>query len=237
LASAGYGQLIVTQKEIERQSRTQWLLLKRQTPRAPSQRLQAYVECVANRIIDVLDPEFDNLAWEVVVFDDEAVNAFAMPGGKIGVFTGILNIADTPDALAAVLGHEIAHLTEDHVIERARRQLGSSVAGILGGAATGMPDVAHSASTILLTLPFSRKQESEADIVGLEYMAKAGFDPRATIALWKRMGEARENRTAEFLSTHPSDDRRLDDIVKSLRTALIEYNAAREAGRIPNCTP
>lgn len=236
-ASAGYGQLIVTEREIERQSRTQWLLMKRHTPQAPSPRIQAYVECVANRIIDVLDPEFDDLAWEVVVFDDEAINAFAMPGGKVGVFTGILNVADTPDALAAVIGHEIAHLTEDHVIERARRQAGSSLVGIIGGAATGMRDVSQAASTIFLTLPFSRKQESEADIVGLEYMAKAGYDPRATIALWKRMGEARENNQAEFMSTHPSDDRRLDDLVKSLTPALIEYNAAREAGNIPDCTP
>lgn len=236
-ASAGYGQLIVTEKEIERQSRTQWLLMKRHTPVSPSPRIQAYVECVADRIIDVLDPEFDELAWEVVVFDDESINAFAMPGGKVGVFTGILSVADTPDALAAVLGHEIAHLTENHVMERARRQSGSNLVGILGGAATGMRDVSHAAATLALALPFSRKQESEADIVGLEYMAKAGFDPRATIALWKRMGEARENNQAEFLSTHPSDDRRLDDIVKALRPALIEYNAAREAGKIPNCTP
>jgi len=235
-ASAGYGQLIVTEKEIERQSRTQWLLMKRHTPQSPSPRIQAYVECVANRIIDVLEPEYDNLSWEVVVFDDDSINAFAMPGGKVGVFTGILNVADTPDSLAAVIGHEIAHLTSDHVMERARRQSGSNLVGILGGAATGMRGMSQAAADIALTLPFSRKQESEADVVGLEYMAKAGFDPRATIALWKRMGEAREYNQAEFMSTHPSDDRRLDDLVKSLTPALIEYNAAREAGKIPNCS-
>jgi len=236
-ASAGYGQLIVTEKEVERQSRTQWLLMKRQMPQVPSRRLQAYVECVANRIIDVLDPEFDNLAWEVIVFDDESINAFAMPGGKVGVFTGILNVADTPDALAAVIGHEIAHLTSNHVMERARRQSGSNLVGIIGGAATGMRGMSQAAADIALTLPFSRKQETEADLVGLEYMAKAGFDPRATIALWKRMAETREFRQAEFMSTHPSDDRRLDDLVKSLTPALIQYNAAREAGKIPNCSP
>src|SRR5690606_40069435 len=86
-ASAGYGQLIVTEKEIERQSRTQWLMMKRQMPLSPSPRIQNYVECVANRIINVLEPEFGDLSWEVVVFDDESVNAFAMPGGKVGVFT------------------------------------------------------------------------------------------------------------------------------------------------------
>src|SRR5690606_24398874 len=96
LSGAGYGQILVSEKEIERQSRTQWLLMKRHMPLSPSPRVQAYVECVANRIINVLDPSYGDLSWEVVVFDDESVNAFAMPGGKVGVFTGILNIADTP---------------------------------------------------------------------------------------------------------------------------------------------
>lgn len=234
-ASTGYAQLIVTEREIERQARTQWLMMKRQMPQSPSPRIQAYVECVAHRIIDVLDPSFDDLSWEVIVFDDDSVNAFAMPGGKVGVFTGILNVADTPDALAAVLGHEVAHLTSNHVMERARRQSGSNVLGMIGGAATGMRGMSQAAADIFVSLPFSRRQEGEADIVGLEYMAKAGFDPRATIALWKNMSEARNARQAEFLSTHPSDDRRLDDLVKSLTPALIQYNAAREAGNIPNC--
>lgn len=237
LSGAGYGQILVSEKEIERQSRTQWLLMKRHMPLSPSPRTQAYVECVANRIIDVLDPSFADLSWEVVVFDDESVNAFAMPGGKVGVFTGLLNIADTPDALAAVIGHEIAHLTSDHVMERAKRQSRSDLLAIFGGAATGMRDVAKAVTDVTLSLPFSRKQETESDVVGLDYMAKAGFDPRATIALWKSMGEARGNTQTEFLSTHPSDDRRLDELVKSLTPALIQYNAAREAGKIPNCYP
>lgn len=232
----GQAQLFVSEREIERQARVQWMMMKRQTPLAPSPRIQSYVECVANSIIDVLPTEYGDLAWEVVVFDDESMNAFAMPGGKVGVFTGILRVADTPDALAAVIGHEIAHLTSDHVMERAKRQSRTELGVLLGNAATGMGDLLRTGAAIGLTLPYGRSQESEADVTGLEYMAKAGYDPRATIYLWKSMSGARES-PPEFLSTHPSDDRRLDDLVKSLTPALLEYNAAREAGHIPNCQP
>ena len=235
LAGQAQAQLFVSEKEILRQSRLQWLQMKRHTPLSPSPRLQSYVECIAYSIIDVLPNEYDELDWEVVVFDDEAINAFAMPGGKVGVFTGILRVADTPEALAAVLGHEIAHLTEDHVMERARRQSRTEALVLLGGAATGMRGTVRDGATIFLSLPFGREQESDADLVGLDYMAKAGFDPRSSIYLWKNMAASRQTRQPEFLSTHPSDDRRLDDLVKSLTPALIEYNAAREAGVRPNC--
>ena len=237
LANIANGQLFVTEKEIERQARVQWLQMKKQMPLSPNPRLQSYVECITNSIIDVLDPSFGDLAWEVVVFDDEAMNAFAMPGGKVGVFTGILRVADTPDALAAVIGHEIAHLTSDHVMERAKRQSRTEALSIIGGAATGMGDLVRTGAAIGLTLPFGRKQESEADVVGLDYMAKAGFDPRASIYLWKNMSSSRQNRQPEFLSTHPADDRRLDDLVKSLTPSLVAYNAAQEAGARPNCQP
>lgn len=234
LTETGQAQIFTSQKEIERQARVQWLMMKRQTPLAPSPRIQNYVECVSYRLIDVLPEEYGDLAWEVVVFDQDEINAFAMPGGKIGIFTGLLRIADTPDTLAAVIGHEIAHLTSQHHTERARRAARTDALVLLGNAATGMGDVLRTGAAIGLTLPFGRKQESEADQVGLHYMAKAGFDPRASIRLWKNMSDARRS-PPEFLSTHPSDDRRLDDLVKSLAPALIEYNAARESGRYPDC--
>src|SRR5690606_40033853 len=117
-------------------SRVQWMMMKRQMPLAPSPRIQSYVECVANSIIAILPPEYGDLAWEVVVFDDETINAFAMPGGKVGVFTGILKVADTPDALAAVIGHEIAHLTSNHGMERAKGQSRTGLGVMLGEAAT-----------------------------------------------------------------------------------------------------
>jgi predicted Zn-dependent protease len=176
------------------------------------------------------------MAWEIVVFDDEATNAFAMPGGKIGVFTGILKAAETPDGLAAVIGHEIAHVTEDHVMQQARRQIGADALAIVGSAATGLGDMSRAATTLAFSLPFSRRDESEADIVGLDYMARAGFDPRATIYLWKNMANLRENgEPAEFVSTHPSDDRRLNDLVRAMTPALVKYNDALDAGGRPNC--
>jgi predicted Zn-dependent protease len=197
------------------------------------------VECIANNIIAVLPPEHANIGWEVVVFDEEEINAFADPNGKIGVFNGILKVADTPDALAAVIGHEVAHATEGHVMDRARKNARQEIWAMLGGAATGAGDLWRQGIAIGLGLPFAREQETDADLVGLDYMAKAGFDPRASVYLWKNMAAAKaesgRERPPEFLSTHPSDSARIDNMIKSLTPALIEYNAAREAGNRPAC--
>jgi predicted Zn-dependent protease len=229
-------QLLGGEREINRQANLQWRMMKQQIPQALDPRTQAYVECIAWRIIDVLDDEYqDSLAWEIIVFEDDSLNAFAMPGGKIGVFTGLLRVANTPEALAAVIGHEVAHLTEDHVMQRARRARRGEALSMIGGAATGMHDVWRAGVAIGMTLPFSRGQETEADVVGLEYMAKAGYDPRASLELWRNMSASRQHREAEFFSTHPADDRRMDNLVRSLTPALIEYNKALEAGRRPDC--
>lgn len=226
--------LFVSKKEIERQSRVQWLDMKKHLPRADA-RVQQYVQCVTNQIINVLPPEYENLNWEVVVFDDDQLNAFAMPGGKVGVFTGIFKVADSPDALAAVLGHEIAHLTQNHVMARAKKESRTDALVILGNAATGLGDLIRTGATLGLNLPFDRKQESEADAVGLQYMAEAGFDPRSAIYLWKNMQQANSGAPPEFLSTHPADDRRLDDLVKDLAPALVKFNEARDGGKRPGC--
>ena len=236
VVATAHAQIFAGKKEILRQSRYQWLDMKKHLPLTPNPRVQNYVECVANRIINVIGDEYADLSWEVVVFDDDALNAFAMPGGKIGVYTGILNVADTPESLAAVLGHEVAHLTSDHVMERASRQKKTEALVLLGGAATGLGGMVRDGTTVFFTLPFGREQESEADGAGLEYMAAAGFDPRASLYLWKSMSGAKEGKkTAEFLSTHPSDDRRMTDLVRLMTPALVKYNDAREAGIRPNC--
>ena len=111
---------------------------------------------------------------------------------------------------------------------------------MLGGAATGATGLVRDSLAIMSGLPFAREQETEADLIGLEYMAKAGFDPRASVYLWKNMAAAHEadrrERPPEFLSTHPSDDVRIDNMIKVLTPALIQYNAAREAGKRPACT-
>jgi predicted Zn-dependent protease len=235
-ASAAF---LVSEKEVLRQARVEWLSMKRHLPLEPDPRIQRYVECIANNIIAVLPPEHANIGWEVVVFDEEEINAFADPNGKIGVFNGILKVADTPDALAAVIGHEVAHATEGHVMDRARKNARQEIWAMLGGAATGAGDLWRQGIAIGLGLPFAREQETDADLVGLDYMAKAGFDPRASVYLWKNMAAAKaesgRERPPEFLSTHPSDSARIDNMIKSLTPALIEYNAAREAGNRPAC--
>ena len=245
--------------EILRETRVQWLTMKRDLPKPADPRIQPFVECVAWSIIEVLDEPYASMDWEVVVFDDEAVNAFAMVGGQIGVFTGIFKVADTVDSLAAVIGHEIAHVTENHVMSRARREVGGEFLAVLAGAVgeqigRGIYDpyygsyggygrsIGREAGETLadfgILFPFSRGQESEADLKGLEYMASAGYDPRASIQLWKNMAESRDGEEpAEFASTHPSDDRRIYDLVSSMTPALVKYNEGLEEHGRAICEP
>lgn len=233
IAQAG---LLVSEKEIMRASRVEWLSMKRHLPMHPDPRVQAYVRCIADRLIAELDPEHKNMDWEVIVFDDDGINAAALPNGKISVLSGLLRVADTPDSLAAVLGHEIAHATENHVMDRAKKGARTDMLVLLGSAATGInSDMLRQGAAIGMTLPYARDQETEADLVGLQYMAKAGFDPRAAMYLWKNMSAANKGAPPEMLSSHPSDDTRLDNIVKQITRALVSYNQARESGKRPNC--
>lgn len=238
VGTSAQAQLLTSVKEIERQSRTEWLLMKKHQPIHADDRLQRYARCIATELVRVLEPEWQDLAWEVIVFDNDELNAFVLPGGKIAVFSGILRVADNPDALAAVLGHEIAHMTQGHVIERARRASGVSAVAILGSAATGLHrDYFEAGGMFGAFLPFARKQESESDIVGLQYMAKAGFDPRAALQLWQNMELEKESRNQPpiWMSTHPREEQRLDEMVPLLIDNLKLYNEAQEAGKLPNC--
>lgn len=205
-----------------------------------------YVHCVATAIVDVLEPQYRDLDWDMAIFDHEAVNAFAMPGGKIGVMTGILKAADNQHRLAAVLGHEVAHVTARHSNERASRSPVSSVgirvaAVLLGGGHQGATYTAYEAlnagASLGIMLPFSRGQESEADVIGLEFMARAGFDPRESVPLWQNMAAENEDKDkgAEFLSTHPSNEKRIDSLVSQFGGTLALYNEAKANGRNPDC--
>ena len=162
------------------------------------------------------------------------------------MFTGILEVTENQHQLAAVIGHEIAHVTARHSNERASRasltDVGIDVVAIvLGGGHRGATYTAQQAlgagAAFGISLPHTRGQESEADIIGLEYMAKAGFDPRESVPLWQRMAASSEKAPAEFLSTHPSDDRRMDDLVKAMTPALITSNEAQSNGNKVNCVP
>ena len=237
LAMSNAQALWTSQKEVERASRLQWLTMKRSMPRPAEPRVQRFVECISNSIIAVLEEPYVSMDWEIIVFDDETPNAFVMPGGKIGVYTGIFKAADTPAAFATVIGHEIANLTENHVIERARKGSWTDWAKLIGTTATGWSQSVSDAVDIAVGLPYDRRQESEADRIGLEYMARAGYDPRSSLHLWRNMSQLSQGAPAEFLSTHPSGTRRMTELVRLMTPALITYNKAFEVGQRYNCNP
>ena len=129
--------------------------------------------------------------WEFNLINDDTPNAFALPGGYVGVNTGLFQVVKTEDQLAAVMGHEIAHVVAHHPEERISREaLVGTGAAVLGAAAPDLAGLASSAATLGLILPFSREQESEADIIGLQYMARAGYDPRAAVQVWQNFAAA-----------------------------------------------
>lgn len=180
----------------------------------------ALVRRVADRIAAAADrPDYE---WEVrLIEDDKTANAYALPGGKIAVYTGILPITKTEDGLAVVIGHEVAHAILRHGGERVSQgllvQLGA--AALAAGIRNRDPKVVNGwlnaygvATGVGIMLPFSRDQESEADHVGLILMTKAGYEPREAIAFWERMETAGGSGAPEFLSTHPSHETRIDQI-------------------------
>ncbi|MDH3430733.1 MAG: M48 family metallopeptidase [Gammaproteobacteria bacterium] len=237
----------ISDAELAAEAAKQFAEMKASMPLTTDRDTIEYIACVANAVVSQLDPPHSDLAWEMAIFDNDAVNAFAMPGGKIGVMVGILKAAQNQDQLAAVIGHEIAHVTADHSKERASRgrlsNVGIQVAAVLlGGGNQGATYTAYEAlnqaERFGIMLPFNRKQESEADVIGLKYMARAGFDPRAAVPLWQNMtGLSGREEPAEFTSTHPSSEKRIDSLVSQWIDALPYYNAATQEGRVPNCIP
>ena len=241
----GRSQVILkSDDELEALSAKQFAEMKASMPLLTDQVTIDYIACVANAVVMALDEPHSQMEWEMAIFDVDAVNAFAMPGGKIGVMKGILKAAQNQDQLAAVIGHEIAHVTARHSNERASRgsfsEVGVQVAAVLlGGGNQGATYTAYEAlkagEALGIMLPFSRAQESEADVIGLDYMAKAGFDPRQSVPLWQNMNAEADKAPAEFLSTHPSSERRIDQLVSRFGHALPLYNQAQAEGRRPNC--
>lgn len=193
--------------------------LKQETPISRDPTYNAMLRRVGERIAYVAAPDMPNAQWEFVVFEgDDQINAFAMPGGKVAVYTGIFKIAKTDDDLAVVVGHEVAHVAAGHGNERVSQQLlasGGAVALQLGtremdSSQRQMIMAAYGAgATIGVMLPYSRFHESEADEIGLLYAAKAGYDPRAAIGFWERMESQKSGAPPEFLSTHPSGSTRV----------------------------
>jgi metalloendopeptidase OMA1, mitochondrial len=195
---------------------------------ARDQELQRRVETVGARIARV-SGIIANAKWEFTVIDDQTPNAFALPGGKVAVNVGLFKVVQNDDQLAAVLGHEIAHVAARHAAERVSQQMIEQGGLQVLGAATqsqAIVQLATAAATVGITLPYSRTQEAEADEIGLMYMARAGFDPRQAIALWQNMERAAGEGPIEFLSTHPSPGSRIERLQALMPKALAEYRAA-----------
>ncbi|TGK86658.1 M48 family peptidase [Leptospira noumeaensis] len=211
--------------------------LKTKTPIDSSVSANSYVNCIVSAQLAVTTDTTGVESWEVVVFKDNTPNAFALPGGKIGVHTGMFSVAKNKDQLAAVIGHEIGHVIARHGNERvSQNQLAGGSVKILES--LGKPTVAGAlgmGAKFGVLLPFSREHESEADLIGLELMAKSGFDPRESVNLWKNMSALGGSKPNELLSTHPSDATRMKNLNSAMSNAMVLWEKAKAEGKRPNC--
>lgn len=213
---------------------------KQKGPLSTDARQNAYVRCVVDALVRQLPPDQQTIAWETAVFAQKEPNAYALPGGKVGVNTGLFDVARNQDQLAAVIGHEIGHVVERHHDERITRQMGAAGAvQLLGALAGNYGQLATQGGGMLaqtgFLLPGSRMQETEADVVGQRMMAQAGFDPRAAVALWQNMIAAGGSRPPQWLSTHPDPQSRISELQARADSLLPTWEQARAAGRRPNC--
>jgi len=213
--------------------------LKKQKPVSRNKQYSQFAHCVANAITQAVGGK-----WEVVVFEDKSPNAFALPGNKIGVHTGMLSLVDNQGQLAAVIGHEVGHVLARHSNERASQEMAVSQGmGIIQALGTPQSALGQTAYGLLgigaqygILMPYSRVQESEADIIGEDLMAKAGFDPRQSISLWQKMEQATQGQQpVEFMSTHPSHASRIQDLEQHMPQALTLFQHAQSSGKQPHC--
>jgi predicted Zn-dependent protease len=231
--------MIVSSEEVDAMAAQSYTQLKNESTQKgklnTNPAMTARVRAIAARIepqTRVFRADAATWDWQVNVIDSKELNAFCMPGGRIMFYSGLIDQLDlTDDEIAIVMGHEIAHALREH----SREQLSQSVAAqtglgigsaILGGGSVGA-DLAAQGYQALVATQFSRTDESEADRIGLELAARAGYDPRAGLTLWKKMGDASKGAPPEFLSTHPADASREKTIQSLLPTVMPLYDAAK----------
>jgi predicted Zn-dependent protease len=209
--------------------------LKKEKPISSDGQFNQTAQCIVTELTHGLGQN-----WEVVVFDDNTLNAFALPGAKIGVHTGMMELVDNQDQLAAVLGHEVGHVMARHSNERASQEtlvqqgmgmiqqteLGQNPL-IMGGFGLG--------AKYGVLMPYSRTHESEADMIGVDLMAKVGFNPEDSVKLWQKMAQAAQNQPMEFMSTHPAHATRIQQLQEHMPKALALFKQAQAAGKIPKC--
>ncbi len=224
---------LVSPEQLASTAAAQFGQLKQQTPISRDPTYNAMLQRVGERIAYVAAPDLPNAQWEFVVFEDDSqINAFAMPGGKVAVYTGLFQVVQSDADLAIVVGHEVAHVVAGHSAERVSQQMlaaGGALALQLG---TGDMDrreqqllmAAYGAgASVGLILPYSRLHEAEADEIGLIYAAKAGYDPRVAIDFWQRMESMSSGAPPEFLSTHPAGTTRMRKLQALMPRAVQIY--------------
>jgi len=235
---------LIPETTLNRQAAQLYINVKRKTKLSDDKKQLEEIKEIGSRIeeavslyfnsINKRDPTY-NFQWEYILIDNDKIkNAWCMPGGKIAVYTGILKISKNKHGLAAIMGHEIAHAVAKHSIERASRALllnvGTQIADIASGGAisrtrraTGV-DVAGMLRTFGIDNPFGRKQETEADYLGLIFSSLAGYDIRESVKVWERMKEAHKGQEPpEWMSTHPSSTRRIEALRNWIPEIIIEY--------------
>jgi metalloendopeptidase OMA1, mitochondrial len=231
----GRRQLMLVSPEQEAQlGLSSFTQLKQQERVSTNPTYNAQVERIGRRIAASVGRELPNAQWEFVVFESDQVNAFALPGGKVGVYTGLLKMASSDDEVACVIGHEIAHVTSRHSGERLSQQLLAAGLGAGIGIATNdkrYQEVALAAYGLGATgtiLYYSRAHETEADGVGLRFAAGAGYDPRAAVTFWQKMAAKSQGKEPwKWLSTHPPSAERIANLQKLAPQYLPLYEEAK----------
>lgn len=218
--------------------------IKKETQISKDAGLTAMVQRVGKRVAAVVGSDLPNAQWEFVLFESPEANAFCLPGGKVGVYSGLLPIAKDDAGLATVMSHEVAHAAARHGAERMSEAMVMQTGGQLLGSTLSSADprwqevagLAYGAGvTVGRELPHSRTQELEADRIGLMYMAKAGYNPTAAVEFWRRFADYNRQQGGEspawlgFLRTHPVDEVRIKELQRRLPEAQAEYQ--RSGGR------
>lgn len=235
--------MIVSDSQMSQMGISAFNDLRKQGKFVDAPRERAYATCVSKALIAVLPPPWNANQWEVQIIDDDTANAFALPGGRIGVNKGMFKVATNQDQLAVVLGHELSHVVSRHGAERvsdnyaaqAAVAAGTVYAGTRGTNAGAVAAALGLGAEVGILLPFSRTQESEADTLGQRYMAQAGFDPRAAVTLWQKMDAKGGAKPPAFLSTHPAPGNRAQSLGAQAQQLLPQWQQAQANGHKPHC--
>lgn len=232
--------LLVSDSDMDKMGAASFIDLKSKNKPSTDKVAVAYVQCISRPLL-IAANENPN-AWEIQVFNDNSPNAFALPGRKIGVHTGMIQLAQNAEQLAAVIGHEIGHVQAKHGAERVSLNMASQTAQQVTAIAVDGTEYEAAAIAAIgigaqygVVLPYSRTHESEADFMGLKIMAKAGFNPQQSVALWRTMAKAGGAKSPEFMSTHPSNNSRIENLSKQMAEANVLYQQAKAKGLHPQC--